>query len=185
MPKSSNNTTSDSMSDSTIDSTSDMDLENLMDIEYVYPSPSDPEFQNKIFTKREFYYHKISGRDELQTDDENAEFFQLMGEDSFEKFISYGVKPTLLPLNLIVNPREAQTSVIRLLNQTPVFQLRYDQYFSTSSSSIRKKYSQNETSELVSNIVDHNVRKWGLYGAQNIQTSTCAQVLSSTELKKK
>ena len=38
----------------------------LMNIEYTYPSPSDSEFQNKIYTKREFYYHKIPGRDELK-----------------------------------------------------------------------------------------------------------------------
>ena len=34
-------------------------LKKLMNKEYVYPSHDDPNFQNKIYKKREFYYHKI------------------------------------------------------------------------------------------------------------------------------
>ena len=39
--------------------------EDLMKIDYTYPDPSDPEFQYKIYKKREFYYHKISQRPSL------------------------------------------------------------------------------------------------------------------------
>ena len=41
-------------------------IKDLMKIEYTYPEPDDDEFQNKVYTKREFYYHKIPGRDELK-----------------------------------------------------------------------------------------------------------------------
>ena len=48
----------------------DKELKKLMDIEYTYPSPDDPEFQNKVYTKREFYYHKIPAREELKTSED-------------------------------------------------------------------------------------------------------------------
>jgi superfamily II DNA or RNA helicase len=41
-------------------------IKDLMKIEYTYPEPDDDDFQNKVYTKREFYYHKIPGRDELK-----------------------------------------------------------------------------------------------------------------------
>lgn len=34
----------------------------LMNVNHAYPSPEDPEFQHKIYKKREFYYHKIPHR---------------------------------------------------------------------------------------------------------------------------
>ncbi|ARF09230.1 SNF2-like helicase [Catovirus CTV1] len=36
--------------------------EDKMNVEYAYPDPDDPEFQYKIYKKREFYYHKIPPR---------------------------------------------------------------------------------------------------------------------------
>jgi hypothetical protein len=41
-------------------------LTKLINIDYTYPLPNDKEFQEKIYRKREFYYHKIPGRDELK-----------------------------------------------------------------------------------------------------------------------
>jgi hypothetical protein len=40
-------------------------LEDQMKKDYIYPDPSDPEFQYKIYNKREFYYHKIPERPKL------------------------------------------------------------------------------------------------------------------------
>src|ERR1700744_151019 len=37
-------------------------LMELMKIDYVYPNPDDPEFQYKMYIKREFYYHRIPPR---------------------------------------------------------------------------------------------------------------------------
>ena len=34
--------------------------------DYTYPTPDDKNFQEKIFKKREFYYHKIPQRDKLE-----------------------------------------------------------------------------------------------------------------------
>lgn len=42
------------------------DPSKLMDIEYTYPPPKDKNFQEKIFKKREFYYHRPQTRDELK-----------------------------------------------------------------------------------------------------------------------
>lgn len=41
-------------------------LGDLMKRDYVYPSPLDPEFQSKIYRKREFYYNKIPSRPEMK-----------------------------------------------------------------------------------------------------------------------
>jgi DNA polymerase III delta prime subunit len=61
-------------SDKNITPPSSENLDKQMDIEYTYPDPSDPEFQKKIYTKREFYYHKIPGRDELKTPKDVQEY---------------------------------------------------------------------------------------------------------------
>ena len=42
------------------------DIKNLIKKEYSYPSPKEEDFQNKIYKKREFYYHKIPKRDILK-----------------------------------------------------------------------------------------------------------------------
>jgi len=39
----------------------------LMGTEYTHPDPTDKHFQNKMYTKREFYYHKMPGRDKLES----------------------------------------------------------------------------------------------------------------------
>ena len=38
--------------------------------DYTYPTPDDPNFQSKIFKKREFYYHKIPKREKLKNYEE-------------------------------------------------------------------------------------------------------------------
>ena len=63
-------TSEESTSEFTSDVLSDKNLQNLMDIEYTYPSPEDKDFQNKIYKKREFYYHKMPTRKELVDYDE-------------------------------------------------------------------------------------------------------------------
>ena len=46
------------------------DIKKLIKKEYSYPSPTDEDFQNKIYKKREFYYHKIPKRDKLNNYEE-------------------------------------------------------------------------------------------------------------------
>ena len=43
---------------------------------YEYPHPDDPDFQNKIYKKREFYFQKVNPRDRLLTDDEITQYRQ-------------------------------------------------------------------------------------------------------------
>ena len=40
----------------------DEELERLMEIEYTYPEYNDPNFQERIYKKREFYFHKMPDR---------------------------------------------------------------------------------------------------------------------------
>jgi len=62
-------TESDSGSDldSELDSVSNKELDELMKNDYSYPEPDDPNFQEKIYRKREFYPHKIEKRNKLDT----------------------------------------------------------------------------------------------------------------------
>jgi hypothetical protein len=46
---------------------SDDELIKLMKIDHTYPETTDPNFQEKIFKKREFYYHRIPERENLDT----------------------------------------------------------------------------------------------------------------------
>lgn len=43
---------------------------NLMRQDYAYPKPGDPEFQSKIYEKREFNFHKIPTREHIKTYDD-------------------------------------------------------------------------------------------------------------------
>ena len=43
----------------------DSRLKELMNIEYTYPDPTDKDLQQKIYKKREFYYHRIPDRPQL------------------------------------------------------------------------------------------------------------------------
>lgn len=54
--------------------TDDVELIKSMDIDYYYPNPSDPEFQSKIYKKREFYYHKTPERPLLEDYNDIKEF---------------------------------------------------------------------------------------------------------------
>jgi hypothetical protein len=53
--------TSISLSETSIDE----NLNDLMKQDYTYPDPSDPELQKKLYAKREFYYHKIPPRPDV------------------------------------------------------------------------------------------------------------------------
>ena len=50
------------------------DIKNLIKKEYSYPSPKEEDFQNKIYKKREFYYHKIPKRDILKNYEEIKDY---------------------------------------------------------------------------------------------------------------
>lgn len=47
-------------------SKNDEELIKLMEMDNTYPNPNDPEFQKKIYSKREFYFHKVQERDEAR-----------------------------------------------------------------------------------------------------------------------
>lgn len=44
--------------------------------DFSYPDPEDPEFLTKIFTKREFYYHRVPQRDKMETYEEIQKYRQ-------------------------------------------------------------------------------------------------------------
>ena len=47
-------------------------LNKLMSVNYSYPSVDNPDFQKKIYEKREFYYNKVENRPDVNTYDEIA-----------------------------------------------------------------------------------------------------------------
>lgn len=49
-------------------------IQNLMEINYSYPDPTDPELQSKLYKKREFYYHKIPSRPDMKDYNEIKEY---------------------------------------------------------------------------------------------------------------
>jgi hypothetical protein len=53
-------TESEESSDRQLDKSDE--LKNAMKIDYSYPETNDPNFQYKIYKKREFYYHKVPER---------------------------------------------------------------------------------------------------------------------------
>lgn len=51
------------ISDEEYDSSFDDDkIKELMKMEYIHPEEEDPDFQEKIYKKREYYYHKMQER---------------------------------------------------------------------------------------------------------------------------
>lgn len=50
------------------------EIKQLIKKEYTYPELDDPEFQKKIYKKREFYYHKVPENEEHKTYKEIKEF---------------------------------------------------------------------------------------------------------------
>ena len=52
--------------------------------DYSYPDPEDKDFQEKIFKKREFYYHKIPNRDKMKTYDEIQKYREENCQPGFE-----------------------------------------------------------------------------------------------------
>jgi hypothetical protein len=70
----------------------------LMKINYTYPDPTDPEFQYKIFKKREFYYNKIPYRSKLENYDEIKNYRdKICGGD-------FGLKEQQAFLTNFINP---------------------------------------------------------------------------------
>ena len=74
------------------------DYNKLMNMDYTYPIPADPDFQKKIYTKREFYYHKIPGRDELKNYEDIREYRNSICSRKFElqehqSFLSNFINP--------------------------------------------------------------------------------------------
>jgi len=67
------------------------DLKDLMNTNYTYPLPERDDFQSQIYQKREFYYHKMSSRDEKKDYDDIKEYrdsicarkFSLLEHQSF------------------------------------------------------------------------------------------------------
>jgi hypothetical protein len=49
-------------------------LEDLMKIDYTYPEPNDKEIQYKLYKKREFYYHKMPPRPDVQDYNDMKEY---------------------------------------------------------------------------------------------------------------
>merc|ERR1711871_134616 len=60
------------------------DIKNLIKKEYSYPSPKEEDFQNKIYKKREFYYHKIPKRAKLENYDEIKEYREKICSGDFQ-----------------------------------------------------------------------------------------------------
>ena len=52
--------------------------------DYSYPNPNDENLQEKIFKKREFYYHRIPRRDILKTEDEIQKYRDENCPDEFD-----------------------------------------------------------------------------------------------------
>ena len=52
--------------------------------DYSYPDPEDKDFQEKIFKKREFYYHKIPNREKMKTYDEIQKYREENCQPGFE-----------------------------------------------------------------------------------------------------
>lgn len=57
--------TQDNISEEAIISDRDKKLESEMKINYSYPETNDPNFQLKIYKKREFYYYKVPPRPDI------------------------------------------------------------------------------------------------------------------------
>src|SRR3989338_2225803 len=66
----------ESSSDISIESDSEnkSSLENIMQTEYSYPDPDDPDLQQKLYKKREFYYHKPAPRPEIKKYEDLKEY---------------------------------------------------------------------------------------------------------------
>lgn len=59
--------------ETTSDKNNIQEIVNLMKLGNTYPSQDDPDFQSKIYKKREFYYHKQPKRNEVQNYEEFKE----------------------------------------------------------------------------------------------------------------
>jgi hypothetical protein len=72
-------------------------INNKLKKNYSYPKPNDPDFQKKIFQKREFYYHKVPYREIMKSYDDiqkyredNCAIFELR---EHQKIISNFINP--------------------------------------------------------------------------------------------
>ena len=63
---------------------SDDELKALMKIDHTYPEPTDDKFQEKIFKKREFYYHRIPERENLTSYNKIKEYREASCRGAFK-----------------------------------------------------------------------------------------------------
>jgi superfamily II DNA or RNA helicase len=68
------------------DVNNDKTIEDKMKKDFSYPDPSDPEFQYKIYKKREFYYHKSKARPNVENYEELKEYREMVCARSFSLF---------------------------------------------------------------------------------------------------
>jgi ABC-type lipoprotein export system ATPase subunit len=111
---------------------SDTKLKDLMNIEYTYPEPDDKDFQNKIFKKREFYYHKIPDRPEFKD-------YKTMHEyrEKICKPDAFGLLPQQAFLGNFINPDTPYSGVL-VMHGTGVGKcLLGDQYINTTMKKIK------------------------------------------------
>ena len=78
---------------------SDNNLKELMKVTYNYPDQIDPNFQEKIYNKREFYYHKIPNRPKMNDYNIMKEF-----RDTICRPASFGLLPQQAFASNYINP---------------------------------------------------------------------------------
>lgn len=77
----------------------DNKLRELMNVEHTYPYPDDPNFQLKIYNKREFYYHKMLDRDDMNDYKVMADYREKICNPS-----TFGLLPQQAFLANFINP---------------------------------------------------------------------------------
>jgi DNA polymerase III delta prime subunit len=95
-------------SDISIDS--DMDQKHVLDLmktDYNYPKPGDPEFQRKIYEKREFNFHKMPSREHIKTYEDVKKFRDIHCSPNFalyshQNFLANMMNPDTIYKGLLV-----------------------------------------------------------------------------------
>ena len=86
------------MADNSLDDIPEKNENELMNMEYTYPSPSNDDFQKKIYSKREFYINKIQERSQLKEYQDVKEYRDKICSRKFElheqqSFLSNFINP--------------------------------------------------------------------------------------------
>ena len=85
----------------------DKRLKELMNIEYTYPGPDDDDFQEKVYRKREFYYHRIPERSDIHSYDDIKEY-----RDKICRPSSFQLQPPQAFLSNFINPETPYKGVL-------------------------------------------------------------------------